>query len=102
MRSWWVVEISRCQRCSAGKTGCGRGSCQLSLICQAKKPKLHACNGMQSCGGVLTQTTPFRAGVFDSLFFHEEGRYPPPILLLSDNNWEQQQSSHLVNPAQFW
>ena len=42
MLIWLVLGILPCERCSSGKTGRARGSCQLPLMCRAMKPKRHA------------------------------------------------------------
>src|SRR6266699_6632552 len=58
MLTWSGPETLRCELCSSGKTGRARGSCQLPLMCRARKSKLHAFAGMQHCGGAQTQAHP--------------------------------------------
>src|SRR5579884_1877798 len=48
MQIWWEREISPCERFWFGTTGSGRGACQSSLMPRIRKPKLHACEGLQS------------------------------------------------------
>jgi hypothetical protein len=52
MLIWSVRGILPCERSCFDRIGARRGTCQLPLMHRTKKPKLHACKGMQSCGGV--------------------------------------------------
>jgi hypothetical protein len=60
-----LEETLHSERCLSGKTGRARGTCRLPLMCRAMKPKLHACKGMQNCGGAQIQASAFRHGVID-------------------------------------
>jgi len=51
MPIWLVRGTLLSERCSFGKTGWARASCQYALICRAMKPKLRVCKDTQSCGG---------------------------------------------------
>src|SRR5712692_765813 len=71
MLIWSVLAILRCERSWSGKTGPGRGSCQLpqgrltAQMCRQWKPKRHASPGMPNCGGCQTQAPALQPGVSD-------------------------------------